>query len=277
MDCRDIRDTLVRGQIPSGPGVDAHLASCEACSALLADHAALGRGLAEAAGSDGPALDLESLLAEVEQSVGRERGPVAWLRSRPTGKRTALVLVAVAVVVLFILAFKLRPDLAEYPMLAMLVAVALEGLIIGAAVRIELRPVQDAAPPAWMRPLLGMLALAVPTLVALLPLAHAGAPLAYAPPGKSFVQLALGCFSFGTALAAPVLLLLWALDRQGHRARGLAVLAAATGGVVGNLVLLLHCPITDIGHMLLGHASIGFVLVLLYAVLFRRRSATLDA
>jgi membrane-associated PAP2 superfamily phosphatase len=109
-------------------------------------------------------------------------------------------------------------------------------------------------------------------VIAALPLAHADAPLAYAPAGKTFVALALACFTFGTALAAPILILLWALDRQAHRARGLAVLAAAIGGVVGNLALLLHCPITGVGHMLVGHASIGFVLVALYALLFRRRA-----
>jgi len=68
-----------------------------------------------------------------------------------------------------------------------------------------------------------------------------------------------------------VVLVLRALDRTAHDSRPAGVLAAVTGGVAGNPALERHCPVTAPAHLLLGHATVGLMLVLAYGL--TRRSA----
>lgn len=269
MECREIRDVLVQGQKPLGPDVDAHLATCPGCAELLADSGQLGQALAA---SPQPELDASALLGGVLGSIEKERGLRAWIRSRSLFLRVALPLAAVALVVLLVALFKLRPDLPQYPLASFLGVVALYVLLIGAAIVLELRPLERRPLPGWVRPALIVLALAVPFLLVWVPQAH-HAPLAYAPPGKTFGQLAFHCFAFGTVLALPALALLWVADRTGHRSFRLALLAAAIGGLVGNLVLQFRCPVQDPAHLLVGHATIGLVLGGLYAAWLALRTA----
>ncbi len=271
MECREIRDALVQGQAPLGADVDAHLAACPGCAELLVDDGQLGQALAT---SQPPELDASALLGGVLGSIEKERGMRAWLRSRSMLVRVGLPLAAVLLVLTYVLLFKRRPDVGSWLPVDFGVAVALYALLIGAAVVLELRPLELRPLPAWLRPVLVTLALALPVLFVWLPQAH-HAPLAYAPPGKSFGQLAFGCFAFGTALALPALALLWAADRVGHRSFRLALLAAAIGGLIGNLVLQFHCPITDPAHLLVGHATIGLVLGGVYAAWLMLRTAPL--
>jgi len=51
-----------------------------------------------------------------------------------------------------------------------------------------------------------------------------------------------------------------------------AFVAAAAGGLAANLALELHCPIHAPAHLLLGHASVGFALTLVYGGLVLRRA-----
>lgn len=271
MECREIRDAIVQGQRPLGADVEAHLAACPGCSEVLADNGQLGQALII---GQPPQLDASALLDGVLGSIEKERGFRAWLRSRGTFVRVALPLAAAALVVTFVLLFKLRPDVASWSSVAFGAVVALYALLIGAGIALELRPLGRRPLPGWLRPALASLTLVLPLLLAWIPLAH-HAPLAYAPPGKSFGQLAFGCFAFGTALALPALVLLWAADRVGHRSFRLAFLAAAIGGLIGNLVLQLHCPITDSAHRLVGHGSIGLVFGAVYAVWLLLRTAPL--
>ncbi len=270
MECREIRDVLVQGQKPLGPDVDVHLAACPGCSELLADNGQLGHTLAA---NQPPALDASALLGGVLGSIEKERGFGAWLRSRGMFVRVVLPLAAVALATVFVIFFKLRPDVATWSAVPFAGVVALYCLLIGAAVALELRPLERRPLPAWLRPALIALALAVPFLLVWIPQAHH--VHAYAPPGKTFGQLAFGCFAFGTVLALPALALLWAADRVGHRSFRLALLAAAIGGLIGNLVLQFHCPVQDPAHLLVGHATIGLVLGAVYATWLALRTTPL--
>src|SRR5262245_58503676 len=89
MDCTEIRDALLAGSLPAGPGVDAHLRDCAACSELLENGGALGRALSR---SEAPAVSGEELFASLERAVRAESGPRAWLRSRPTPLRAGVAL-----------------------------------------------------------------------------------------------------------------------------------------------------------------------------------------
>lgn len=276
MDCREVRDALLRGEIPEGPEVQAHLGGCPACNALLADQAALGQRLGQGEPLE-PAFALTSLLAEVEQSLGRERGVRAWLRSLSTPWRIACALGSVGVVAAFVLVYRPRPDLSAYPIDRMALTVAFYALLIGGAFALELRPLQRRALPRWVRPVLAGIALLVPVAFAFAPSAEV---VAVHVPG-SFMHLALGCFMFGLALTVPVLVLLFSLDRRAHRSFGVVVLAAAAGGLVANLGLALHCPITNVAHVLVGHATIGLILIMVYVLAFswstRRTQRKIDS
>jgi hypothetical protein len=51
------------------------------------------------------------------------------------------------------------------------------------------------------------------------------------------------------------------LDRQLARGKRFLFVAACTGGIVGNLILLLHCANPNPSHLLVGHATIAFALL----------------
>lgn len=274
LDCRDVRDALVRGEVPEGPEVQAHLSECPACADVLADHALLGRELGRVA-PGAPPVELSTLLGQVEESIQSERGVRGRLRSLSTPWRIACALVAVGVVAGFVLVFKPRSDLSAYPIDRLALTVAFYALLIGGAFALELRPLQRRALPGWVRPVLAAVALLVPVVFALVPSPPA-------PPMHmtgSFAHVTFGCFMFGTGLAIPVLVLLFLLDRRAHGTWGVVLLGAAAGGLVANLGLLLHCPARNVAHILLGHASIGVVFVIAYVLALawrkrRRRAAT---
>jgi hypothetical protein len=73
------------------------------------------------------------------------------------------------------------------------------------------------------------------------------------------------CFSFASAFTVSLLLCLWLLDRGERASSSAAVLAGATAGVFGNLVVHLHCASTDPLHLVLGHLAVlpAWVLVCL--------------
>ena len=77
------------------------------------------------------------------------------------------------------------------------------------------------------------------------------------------------CMYLGLLLGIPVYAVLRLVDRGSPLS---SVLAASTAGLLANLVLQVHCPVTSVGHRLVGHASIGPILLacLGAAVLFER-------
>jgi len=255
MDCAEIREAFVRGEMPSGAEAQAHLAACPHCRELLAENAELGRSLAAEA-----ALPLpfpEDLFAGVEAQVARETGLRAWLRSRPSQLRFALAAVSVLVVVVLGGVHLHRPDMTEYPSPRLFGLLGAYTLGIALAFGKELfESVRRSsfADYGWLL----VAALGVPFLVAFAPPTEASR--AFGPEG------ALGCFSFGVLLTLPTAVLLWALDRDDRVSLRTVCLSAAALGLAASTILELHCPSGNFAHVLLGHASIGFAWLLAWAV-----------
>ncbi len=266
MDCAQIRQLLGGGdpgRRPAGPAVEEHLADCPACRALAADQGALAAALARAdAPSTYVAPSFDALAAELEH----ERNGWATWRSLPG--RTRWVLAGLALLLPAGLALaRMRSNLLGYPPFRF-------GLELGALLVAAL-----LASAIWLRPLhrprLGggtvflvlAIALVLPFVLAALPAASGASALA----GRA-AAAALTCLALGTAVAVPTALLLGALERHptgpGHV---LTLVAGALAALVG---LAIHCPITDRGHLLAGHAPIVVLLPLaglLASRLLRRR------
>jgi len=270
MVCADVRTAILKGELPAE--VRAHSAECPACAELVAEGGKLGRRLALAPAAE---PDLGPLLARVQGAVQRDVGFVARLRSCTTPLRVAIAVGCVVLIALYQLAFSRRGDLQVYPPAQMLLSLGSHVLAIGLALTAALRPLQRPPQSAWLRPLLVVAVLLVPFVLSARSPVHENHPASLIGAGSDFLPLALGCFLYGTLLALPVLGLVWALDRGQHGSRQVALLAAGTGGLAANLALELHCPSTQLVHLLAGHATIGVVAVGAYAAfgnsLFSRR------
>lgn len=83
---------------------------------------------------------------------------------------------------------------------------------------------------------------------------------------RSFALRSVACFGYGSALAAPSFALAWALDRGLEVPFRVWALGAGAVGLVANLILLVHCPITNRAHLLAGHFSIGLAWFLALAM-----------
>jgi hypothetical protein len=251
MDCAEIRDALLAGTVPSGPAVDAHRRTCEACSELLDGEAALGKALStgETRGFDGA-----ELWASLDSAVRADAGPRGYLRSRATPVRLGIA----AAVAGGVVAVGGRPAEHAPPFqqpIAWLVVFALAALACLGALFL---PLGRPRPPAFARGALVFGALALPLAYALAAPASSSAAIAAAERG--FAAQALGCFVYGALLTLPFVVVVWALERSDRPWLAIATGAAAAAGLVANAALALHCPNTDAAHLALGHATIGMVL-----------------
>ena len=162
-----------------------------------------------------------------------------------------------------------------YPPVRLVGEAAILFVSLWAAIHFSLRPLY-LPPRPWPRRAVLVVALTVPAVLAVLgPPAHVAYPASLAGTGLDFWPRALACLKFGAAMAVPaILVLLWA-DRTQGKSLMLAALVAGAGGLTGNLVLHVHCAITDPLHLLVGHATVGLVLVapLLLVAWVRRRRA----
>lgn len=255
MDCSEIRDAFRQGAPPSSSAVQTHLAECAQCRELFERGDEIGRLLGAEA-----ALPLpfpEQLFAPIEARLARETGLRAWLRSRPTRARFALVVLSALLAVVVGGALNLRPDFAAYPGGHLVLLLGLYLACIVLAVRKELSWVVRGGSIADHFGLL-LVALALPFLVALAPATEAAR--AAGPEG------ALNCFSYGALLTLPAAALLWAFDRDDQLSLRTVCLSAAALGLSANLVLELHCPSGNLRHVLLGHASLGLAWLFAWAL-----------
>lgn len=248
MDCLEVRARIKAGVIAGlDQDAQAHLASCPPCRTLVDDGAGLGRALSSAPTAPVRAEALAAFFADLEAEVAAERGPLAGLRSLPTWLRRAIV-IALAVVLcagLWAMKFSAPSEALDRGFKA--ANVLLLGALAALAIWNALRPLHQPAIAKRTVWVVAILALAVPLGLALMPYTDAGAPKA-----------ASHCFTFGSVIGFPVVLLALAM----HRAPWTVALAApllliALGaGMIGNLALAGACSDNATQHLVLGHASI---------------------
>jgi len=263
MDCTQIRDAFVSGAPLSEEQTKEHLASCPQCRALFEPDAALGRKLAAQATET---LDFsDDFFGQIEQKLARETGLRAWLRSRPSPIRFALVLLSLLLLVVVGGVIRQRADFAQYPLPRVGLLLCVYFVAIALAFAQEL---SESARRDSLRDYLGLLAfgLAVPILAAFAPATEVSRQAG--PEG------ALGCFGYGALFTLPIALLLWALDRDERTSFRTVCLSAAALGLSANLLLELHCGNGNAEHVLLGHASLGLAWLAAWAVLRRLGSVT---
>lgn len=275
MNCADVERALARGERPEGPKLTVHLRACDACTELLADDGRLGLALARLRAPERDEAPSDETFRSMERALSQERGATAALGSLPTAARIALALGATAVVAMSVLAFRGRPDLEVYPLGRLIAAVGAYSLLVVAALRVALRPLHVSALPLGYRLAVAMAAVVVPFLIAAAPAAHGHHPTSLGGIGADLAARALQCFAFGSAVALPMLALFWALDRGRHGAWPGALSAAGAAGLTGILALELHCPLTHPAHLVVGHATVGSVLLFVYGGVtwLRRRAA----
>ncbi|RYZ05122.1 MAG: DUF1109 family protein [Myxococcales bacterium] len=249
LDCAEIRNGFVAGRLPAGPEVDAHLQSCPACSELFSKGAQLGRQLAAASS---PMPEPGELFAAIHRGIERESGLRATLRALPSRVRAGALLGVALALLVYELAFNRREDFAEFSPLVFWAVVAL----LGAAVAVgALRLMRGATLPV------GSAARERGVAAALLVLPAVA--LLVVPIGSRTPEAAeafgnpMGCFSYGAALVVPFALLYWLFERRDAVPVTSLVSAGALAGIAANLLLHAHCPSAHVGHLLLGHASIG--------------------
>jgi len=261
LECAEIRRGFLAGRVPAGPAVDAHLKSCPSCPELFDHGAVLGRQLAEAVLPEAGAGDLFAL---VERDVKAEVGLRARLRALATPVRSAaLVGVAVALGLSQLLLHR-REDFADYsaPLFWVMSAVLVLALVAG-----SLRLLKGASAPLAAQAREGRAAvqwLLLPALIALLMPLGTSSPkwlAAWGSPGA--------CFSYGAVLVLPFVLLYWLFERRDDVPRAVLISAGALAGIAANLLLYAHCPSSHLGHLLLGHATIGVAWALVLGLVSR--------
>ncbi|HYJ10922.1 MAG TPA: NrsF family protein [Polyangiaceae bacterium] len=246
MDCADIRQGFASGVIPEGPAVAEHVRACPHCRELFEQGAMLGLRFAQA---PLPPPDPGDLFSAVQRDLQGEVGLHARLRALPSWARaTALVAIGGLLFALHLF-LDVRPDLDEYG-LDVFGAVTLllgAGLVWGAW-----RLVRGVSRPARREGTLALALLALPMLVTFV------VPLGalYDDPVSTWGNPA-DCFSYGAALVLPMVALAWLFERRDRIPAAALVSAGALAGVAANLLLNAHCASVHLGHLMLGHASIG--------------------
>ena len=249
MDCAEIRQGFLTGEVPTGQPVAEHLAGCVQCRELFENSAELGRRLASVVNR--APVSPSDRLAAASSAIAAERGLRAFLRSRSTRVRWLLSLSLPALLLLRELARK-RVPLRSLSAPRLLGGLILLGVLV-LATRSALRPLPVARRAARLRWALAFVAWCLPCLLWFAPEARANADELTG----NFALRSLACFAYGGALAAPSFALLWALDRGVRVPFRVWALAAGVVALVANLILMLHCPSSDRAHLVAGHFSIG--------------------
>ncbi|GAB5543075.1 MAG: hypothetical protein SangKO_028350 [Sandaracinaceae bacterium] len=215
----------------------------------------LERWLSEAREVEGERADpeaLDGMLESVEREIARaEKKPSFWLRTRPTWIRRAIASGAALAVVGLTGALMLREDFHDYPMSYMALALGSLGALLLLSVHQALRPLHR--PPLQGARKVGVVAVTLGATLALALFSPHEAGEAH-----GVLDHVSGCLFFGLLLGVPVYFVLRLLDRG---AQATSLLAACAAGLLGNLVLQLHCPRKDPEHLMLAHFSVVLLFV----------------
>ena len=255
--CDETRRHLLRQDELSEAALE-HLAHCAVCQEMMDLPTAIE--LESGSNANSGALDVASLLSQTQLQLSRERGLLAWLRSRQTPLRAALAVSVALIPAAAQLAFSRRHDLGDYPLSRLLLAVVIYLAIVVFATRTLLSPLYRPK-SSWALGSAAALAFTLPFILAALAPAYAQ-PASHVEIQHSFLYQAGVCLRYGTLLSLPAVLLFVAMDRQLARGRFFLTLTASIGGIAGNFALLLHCPNEQPAHQLVGHATVGLVLLI---------------
>jgi hypothetical protein len=267
LDCADIRSSFVGGRTPEGPAVAEHLKGCPHCPELFASDARLGRRLAQAVL---PAMEPGDLFAKLSQDLSQEVG----LRARLRALRTDVRATALSALGLALLATQLvlqrRSDFEAYSPAVFWGVVAVLGAMLGFG---SLRLMRGTSAPlhaAHRDRAFTALLLVLPALVALIaPLGSPFEPSSDAGSWETTWGSPGGCFSYGAAAVVPFLALAWLFERRERMPLTVLLSTGALAGIAANLLLHAHCASAHLGHLLLGHASVGAAWALGLALLSR--------
>ena len=133
VNCVDVKEARLRGA-PLSPEAAGHARECPICSANADE-------------GQGTTSELDELFRGIETKLGRERGVLAWARSRST--TTRLLVAACSIAALVVLSAVGIPRTRFAPIPTERVVVVLGALSVLAAIllRVGLRPAQTPAPP----------------------------------------------------------------------------------------------------------------------------------
>lgn len=215
------------------------------------------------------AMDFDNLFASIEEQVEQEA-----LHSRPWSEWKPLTRIfTVSILSLMMCALLLlvapRADLTFYPMTQLVAILAAMTLMLVAIAWMIFRPLYKPPLPVWLThyvmPLVG---LAMPAALGLM------APDTSHSLGMVLTQKQLAgktafCLVMGMIMALPFLFLAYKLSRHQSPVSFIA-LAAAAGGLSGNLTVTVICPINTMAHLVFGHGTIGLGLLALLFLLSKR-------
>jgi hypothetical protein len=178
----------------------------------------------------------------------------------PTSQRVTLALALAALVALLEGTVLVRADFDLVPR-PVLIGLAL-GLAILSVVgaRSVLRPLYRPELGPRGRAVLAVFLLGSPIVWSFLQ-PVTGHPASSEGAGMDFWKRALACTGHGLVLAGVMVFGLFLLDRRLLRSSFAPVMTGSLGGVVATMGLQLHCPIPTSAHWLIGHASVGLLMV----------------
>jgi hypothetical protein len=202
--------------------------------------------------------DLDGLRASLDLALAEERGLGAFLRSRGTPLRLVAVGLTLAAAAVAMGLGAGRLDMASYPLWRLWLGLSVMAVCFVVSVGLALWPLSRRAPAPRLVTSVLVLAPLLLSGLYLLPASHdhaASLPLTGEP---GVLARALPCFGWGLIMALIAVAVLRLFDRGGSRA---ALLLASASGLAANLLLLLHCSVSEPQHMLIGH--LGVLLVVL--------------
>lgn len=206
--------------------------------------------------------DIDDLFDGLAKQLEGERGPRAWLRSRSTFARLALLAALALIVPLWALLLAPRVDLPIYPRLRLAVELIVLASPAVCAWLSCLRPLYRPPLPRWVGPALMAFALGAAITVVALPPAHADHPASLLGVGEDLIPRAVACFALGAAWGIPIMLLGILAGRTSRPAPTLFALAALAG-MIG---LQLHCPLVSPAHLFAGHATVTIAYLVAAAI-----------
>lgn len=262
MDCVDIRDSFRAGTLPAGTDVRAHAQSCSACSQLLENDGKLGKRLAQSPSK----FAADELLSQLCERLAAPRGWPERIKELRTTVRHALAATAALVLGALVLMAMQRPNWQGAPPLRAALILSIYGLALAACTRELLAPLSRARRPSVLIATI-IVGFSLPWLIAIWPSGEFQEPIPH------WGKRTFGCLAFGTSFGAVFFALLWLLDRTSLRSPLSGMLGIVALGLLGNIMLVLHCALVDPLHQVVGHGTIPALSLAAWAVIRRFGSA----